>query len=132
MKPIEIHIREIAPQDAAVWEKLRRALWPEGAEDHAAEIQSFFAGTLEEPVSVLMAESAGTIVAFAEISIRSNVAGLDGKRAGYVEGLYVIPEVRHRAIAKKLLEASRSWERRQKCTAFVSDRAGCIVIDSNF
>jgi len=112
---------------------MRRELWPDGAEDHAPEIASFFAGRLEEPVAVLVAEgAAGALVGFAELSIREDVPGLEGKRAGYVEGLYVRPEVRRRGIARILLQASRKWARAQDCAAFASDRAGRIVEDKSF
>ena len=72
-------IRPILPSDAAVWEKLRCELWPDGAAEHAAEIASFFAGTLDEPEAVLVADDAdGSVFAFAELAIRRD---LDGHRA---------------------------------------------------
>ena len=93
----------------------------------------FFAGSLEEPVAVLVAECPpGTIVGFAELSIRDDLPGLQGKRVGYVEGLYLRPEARHRGVAEKLLQASRTWARQQKCTAFASDRADRIIIDKGY
>lgn len=71
------------PAYAPVWEALRRDLWPDGAEDHAPEIALFFAGTFEEPSAVLVAESSsGAILGFAELAIRADVAGLEGKRVG--------------------------------------------------
>lgn len=130
---IEIDIRPVTEQDAAVWEALRRELWPDGAADHAPEIADFFAGKLFEPVAVMVAETpARDIVGFAELSIRSDIPALEGKRVGYVEGLYVRPDVRHRGIAKRLLEAARVWAAHQQCTDFASDRAGRIVIDRSF
>ena len=130
---IEIHIRPITEQDAAVWEALRRELWPDGAADHAPEIADFFAGKLFEPVAVLLAETqARKIVGFAELSIRGDIVGLEGRRVGYGEGLYVCADVRHRGIAKRLLEAARSWAGQQQCTDFASDRGGRIVVDSRF
>lgn len=130
---ISVQIRHATREDAEVWEKLRCDLWPDGAADHATEIASFFAGTIEEPTAVLVAENdAGAIIGFAELSIRDDVAGLEGKRVGYVEGLYVPPKFRHHGIARKLLQASRSWARQEKCIGFASDRAGRIVIDPTF
>jgi aminoglycoside 6'-N-acetyltransferase I len=130
---MQILIRDVTPGDASLWEALRCDLWPDGASDHVSEIAMFFAGTLDEPVAVMMAEClSGTIVGFVELSIRADVAGLEGKRIGYVEGLYVKPEFRQRGIAKKLLQTSRQWARHQQCTGFASDRAGRIVIDKFF
>jgi aminoglycoside 6'-N-acetyltransferase I len=130
---IQIRIREIALKDAPVWERMRCDLWPDGVADHAAEIASFFAGTLDEPSAVLMAESvSGTIVGFAELSIRGDVASLKGKQVGYVEGLYVIPEARQRGVAVRLLRAARTWVQQHQCTAFASDRSDRIIVDPSF
>jgi aminoglycoside 6'-N-acetyltransferase I len=130
---MHIRVRHIARKDGSVWEKLRGDLWPDGRVDHATEIASFFAGTLEEPVEVLLRENAnGEILGFAELSIRLDVEGVEGKRTGYVEGLYVRPEFRQRGVARTLLLDSRSWARQQACFAFASDRAGRIVIDMKF
>ena len=132
-EPTQVRVREAVPEDAPVWEAMRRDMWPDGADDHATEIAMFFAGTLDEPLAVLMVEdAAGTIVGVAELSIRSDVAGLEGNRAGYVEGLYVRREVRHHGVARNLMRASRVWARQQKCAAFASDRAGRVVIDRTF
>ncbi len=130
---LDLKIRPARPADAEVWERLRCDLWPDGRGDHAPEIASFFAGTLNEPVAVLMAEdSDGKIVAFAELSIRTDLPSLAGARIGYVEGLYVVPGVRGRGVARVLLVASRDWARQEKCTAFASDRAGRVVVDRQF
>jgi aminoglycoside 6'-N-acetyltransferase I len=129
----DIVIRSAVPSDAHAWQALRCELWPDGAHDHANEIAMFFAGTLSEPVAVLIAEKDGGImVAFAELSIRTHLSGFEGEAVGYLEGLYVVPEFRHQGIARKLLQASRSWARLQSCTAFASDRAERIVIDRSF
>jgi len=130
---MDIRVRHVARKDGSVWEKLRGDLWPDGMADHAREIASFFAGTLEEPVAVLLSENAnGEILGFVELSIRLDVEGLEGKRTGYVEGLYVRPEFRQRGVARTLLLESRGWARQQACTAFASDRTGRIVIDMKF
>ena len=49
-------IRPVEPSDASTWERLRRELWPGDPESHAAEIASFFAGTLAEPQAVLVVD----------------------------------------------------------------------------
>src|SRR6266436_1008741 len=128
-----VRIRRVVRADVDCWTTLRCELWPDGKGNHRSEIESFFAATLDEPAAVLVAESAaGVMVGFAELSMRANVTGLEGKRAGYVEGLYVRPEACKKGIARNLLQASRSWARQKKCQAFASDRAGRVVIDRNF
>ena len=84
-------LRPVELSDASAWEAMRRALWPEGAEDHAREILAFFAGTRDEPQAVLVLQEGSSLVAFAEVSIRDDIHELAGKRVGYVEGLYVVP-----------------------------------------
>ena len=86
-----------------------------------------------EPEAVIVAETSdGDFVAFVELSIRLDLPRLAGHRVGYVEGLYVRPEIRRQGSARRLLQASRSWARQQKCTAMASDRAGRIILDRSF
>jgi aminoglycoside 6'-N-acetyltransferase I len=128
-----VNVRPVRPSDAEAWERLRCELWPEGSAEHAREIASFFAGTLDEPSAVMMAEdSVGKLVGFAELSIRTELPPLQGSHVGYVEGLYVVPDARGCGAARSLLRVSRDWARQQKCTAFASDRAGRVVLDRRF
>jgi aminoglycoside 6'-N-acetyltransferase I len=131
---LEVVIRAATAADAAAWESMRRELWPDGAADHGPEIAAFFAGRVfKDLCAVLMAESqSGDISGFAELSVRNNLPELEGKETGYVEGLFVSPQFRHRGIACKLLRAARDWARQQGCIAFASDRADRIVIDRRF
>jgi aminoglycoside 6'-N-acetyltransferase I len=129
----EIVIRAVRPSDTAAWVKLRTALWPDGAEDHPREVAQFFAGMIDEPNAAFIVENpAGKPIAILELSIREDVQGLEGKRAGYVEGLYVIPELRHRGIAADLLHTSLNWARENQCVAFASDRAERMVVYRRF
>ncbi len=121
-------IREIAVKDAAEWEAMRGELWPDG-DDHAAEIAAFFAGTLVEPEAVLVAENDGLLIGFAELSVRRDVAGLEGKLTGYVEGLFVRPAFRGRAVVWRVLVASGVWAGGGGCVAFASDRGGRVIVD---
>jgi len=132
-QPVGVEIRPITRDDAPRWEGLRCALWPGHDAEHRQEIAAFFAGALPEPAAVLEAENEeGRMLAFAEFSIRDDLTELQGRRAGYVEGLYVIPEARNRGIARKLLQASRDWVRGQGCVALASDRADRIIVDRHF
>ena len=128
----DITIRAIKPADAAVWESMRTALWPDGAEDHGPEITQFFSGQVAKDLAAVLVAKSQSILGFAELSVRDDVPGLEGRRTGYVEGLYVLPEVRHCGIARQLLRASRAWASKQMCEAFASDRADRLVIDKSF
>jgi len=91
-------IREVRPDDVADWLAMRRELWPDG-DDHGVEIAAFFTGSLEEPQAVLVVEEDGLLIGVAELSFRRDVAGLEGKLTGYVEGLFVRPAFRGRGVA---------------------------------
>jgi aminoglycoside 6'-N-acetyltransferase I len=107
---------------------MRRELWPDG-DDHDMEIGAFFAGSLIEPEAVLVAEDDGLLIGMAELSLRRDVVGLEGKLTGYVEGLFVRPAFRGRSVASRLLRASQEWARELGCVAFASDRAGRLIVD---
>lgn len=68
-----IATRPARPGDAEIWCRLRHALWPEGSlEEHAQEIEDFFAGRASEPLAVLMAEGPHhEIIGFAELHFPS-------------------------------------------------------------
>jgi len=102
---------------------MRRALWPEGSTDeHAREIEGFFAGRSREPLAVLVAEVApDQLLGFAELSIRPFAEGCTTDRVGYLEGWYVIPEARGQGVGRSLVEAAEVWARAQGCTEFASD-----------
>ena len=102
---------------------MRHALWPEGSvEEHAGEIEDFFAGRSREPLAVLVAEAAsGQLIGFAELSIRPFAEGCATDRVGYLEGWYVVPEARKQGVGRALVEASEAWARAQGCTEFASD-----------
>lgn len=58
-----------------------------------------------------MAEDDGLLIGVAELSLRRDVVGLEGKLTGYVEGVFVRPAFRGRDVAWRLLIASREWAR---------------------
>lgn len=130
---MDVVVRPITPSLAARWLAMRCQLWPDGIEKHSGEIAAFFGGSAIEPVAVLAAHDAnGDMIGFAELSIRSDIPGLEQKRTGYVEGLYVTPGRRNQGVARTLLQSARNWAREQDCQAFASDRADRIVVDSTF
>ncbi len=133
MEEAAIAIGAAGEPDADVWLSLRCALWPDDPKEHAREIAAYFAKQIEEPLEVLLARSAdGEVVGVAELSIRTDVPGLEGRRTGYIEGLYVVPMRRGQGVGRALARASRTWAREQGCEAFASDRAERLVIDRTF
>ena len=118
-----IHVRPARPSDTADWLRMRVALWPEGStSEHAAEIDQFFAGTLRNPLEVLLAvDEAGKTIGFAELSIRNYAEDCETDRVAYLEGWYVDAEWRRRGVGKALVVAAEAWARAQGCTEFASD-----------
>jgi aminoglycoside 6'-N-acetyltransferase I len=130
---MDVIVRPITPSLAARWLAMRCQLWPDGTEEHSGEIAAFFEGSAIEPLAVLSAHDAsGEMIGFAELSIRSDIPGLEEKRTGYVEGLYVTPAQRNQGVARRLLQSARDWAREQDCQAFASNRTDRIVVDSSF
>ena len=70
-----MNVRRATPSDHAAWLKLRSALWPDGSEDHEADIQRYFRGDLPALPLALLAEHQGSVVGLAEVSIRLYAEG---------------------------------------------------------
>jgi aminoglycoside 6'-N-acetyltransferase I len=102
---------------------MRVALWPEGtSSEHAGETDQFFAGTLKNPLEVLLAvDQAGKTIGFAELSIRNYAEDCETDRVAYLEGWFVEEDCRRRGVGTDLVAAAEAWARAQGCTEFGSD-----------
>ncbi len=119
-----VTVRPARPHDAAAWLAMRMALWPEDPEaEHRKEIDQFFAGEFPRwPWSVLLAEDvSGRAMGFAEVSIRPYAEGCRSNRVAYLEGWFVLPEIRNRGVGRALVVAAEEWGRSQGCCEFASD-----------
>jgi aminoglycoside 6'-N-acetyltransferase I len=118
-----IRVRPVAPADAPAWVRLREALWPEDdSAAHAREIEKFFAGTLREPLEVLLAVDDGKeVLGFAELSIRAYAEDCLTDRVAFLEGWYVVPGARRTGVGRALVRAAEQWARAQGCIEFASD-----------
>jgi aminoglycoside 6'-N-acetyltransferase I len=84
------------------------------------EAEAFFA-TSTTPQAVLLAEVDAGIVGFAEVSIRPYAEGCQTDRVGYLEGWFVVGDLRGRGIGRRLVAAAEEWARAQGCAEFASD-----------
>lgn len=100
---------------------MRQRLWPSQPGEHEGEIEAFFRGELREPQAVLVVESGGELVGFAEVSRRDYAEGCSSSPVGYLEGWYVAPGVRRRGLGRMLVRAAEDWAREKGCTEFASD-----------
>jgi aminoglycoside 6'-N-acetyltransferase I len=118
-------VREAKPEDCTLLARLRHSLWPDSSvEEHTEELARLLAG---EPLStlpsvILVAETHGEIVGFAEAGLRSHADGCDASRpVGYLEGWYVVEEWRRKKVGARLLAAAEEWARAQGCREMASD-----------
>jgi aminoglycoside 6'-N-acetyltransferase I len=119
---LAVTIRPVERGDAANWERMRTALWPDASGSHAADIARFFSSQRNEPLEVLLACSgSGAPIGFVELSIRNHAAGCTSDRVAFVEGWYVEPDHRRRGVGAALIRAAEEWGRASKCTELGSD-----------
>jgi aminoglycoside 6'-N-acetyltransferase I len=102
------------------WAALRCALWPDADPKIMAEEAP---GMLKRhDMLVLLARDADTVVGFAEAAIRRDyVNGCETSPVAFVEGIYVMPEHRHKGVARALVAAVEGWARNQGIRELASD-----------
>lgn len=69
-----------------------------------------------------MAEADGVLIGFAEARLRDYAEECDSSPVGYLEGIYVQPEVRVGGVGRALVGAVEAWARERGCTEMASDR----------
>jgi aminoglycoside 6'-N-acetyltransferase I len=123
-----MQIRPLSKSDRAEWLRMRCALWPGHETALAEEIDQFFSGLLREPQAVLVAEEAGGLAGFIELSIRPHAEGCHTQHVGYIEAWYVDADLRRRGIGRALVAAAEDWARERGCTELASDSESGNII----
>ncbi len=117
-----VAVRSATAADAAAWESMRHALWPDESNSHGREVADYFRGVLPMPLEVLLAvDDAGQPIGFAELSIRNYAEGCESDRVAFLEGWYVDPAHRRQGVGAMLVKAAERWARAQGCREFGSD-----------
>lgn len=108
--------------DQPGWLELRRALWDDAS---AEEHRGYMAIALAQPerfLQLMVYDEKRTPVGFIEGSIRNDyVNGTESSPVGFVEGVYVIPSMRRKGVARMLFEAIGDWARARGCQELASD-----------
>lgn len=113
-------IRKAGREDLSTVSALALKLWPENdREELEAELTPLL---VSEEAAVFLAFEQEQPVGFAQCQLRHDyVEGTDSSPVGYLEGIYVAAEYRHRGIASELLGRCEEWARMLGCTEFASD-----------
>ena len=99
---------------------LVKIVWPEHTLE---ELTQIVAGYTDSNQSAVFAESVnGEYAGVALCSLRHDyVEGCETSPVGYLEGVGVREEYRHRGIAGKLVAECEQWAREKGCSEFASD-----------
>ena len=113
-------IRSAVLQDAPAVARLMCALWPSHT---VREMEEEAAALLRSPdAEIVLYEEDGQPVGFAQCGLRRDyVEGTETSPVGYLEGVYVSPTLRHRGVARTLVDCCADWARKQGCAEFASD-----------
>jgi len=126
----EPRIRTVSRSDREAWLSLRSRLWPaRPPEGLANEVDSYLSGgdlwkfgTDSIPFLVLMADHPTEgIVGFLEASLRPFADRCRTAPVGYLEGWFVVPEMRRRGIGGALVRSAEDWARAHGCREMASD-----------
>lgn len=61
-------------------------------------------------------------IGFAQCQLRTDyVEGTETSPVGYLEGIFILKEYRHKGYAKELLNACEQWAKAKNCLEFASD-----------
>lgn len=119
---VEISIHQCSSNDQPGWLALRMALWPHASrEEHLAEM----AEMLSQPtrfIQFLACADDGEAVGLLEMSIRSDyVNGTESSPVPFLEGLFVIPALRGKGIARQLVRVAEAWAAAHGYSELASD-----------
>ena len=114
-------IRLAKAADIEALAALRLALWPDEPLD-VRRVETEANVARADGLATFVAEDAGEVVAFAEVSLRHDyVNGCETSPVAFLEGIYVRPAQRGGGVARALVAAAEQWGRDQGCRELASD-----------
>ena len=107
-------------KDTLVLAKLAIQLW---SNHTVTELNEDFSEIVNNDDAVCFIKYADDIpVGFAQCQLRRDyVEGTHSTPVGYLEGIFVVPEYRHKGYAKELLKKCELWAKEKGCEEFASD-----------
>lgn len=113
-------IRAYVDGDWAEWLRMTLALFPNDAPgDFTSDMQQFRARSDAEVFVVERPD--GRLAGFVEVGSRSHADGCATSPVGYIEALFVDPDVRRQRYALGLLDAADEWARQRGYREMASD-----------
>ncbi len=99
--------------------RLRRTLWPMDEMVNEREASTI----VNDPArwSVFVAHINAAIVGFVEVHLREYAEGASTTPVGFLEGWFVVPEVRREGVGGALVRAAEQWARERGCIEMGSD-----------
>lgn len=117
-----MNVRPLEQRDISAWAALRIALWPdEDAADLAIQAAAHFSGRPVARAVFVCEETSSRIVGMVEADLRSTAEGCLSSPVPYVEGWYVLPDVRTLGVGRQLIEAVELWALDQGFEEMASD-----------
>ena len=115
-------VRPARLADAEEVAALRHALWPdEPLAVRLEETLAYLSGD-RDALDVLVAERGGVVTGFIETSLRHDyVNGCESSPVGFIEGLFVRPEMRGGGMGAALVAAAHAWTLARGCRELASD-----------
>lgn len=105
--------------DWPAWSALRRALWPDCDVEHA-ELQQMLDD--DEGLVLLAFDGDGRPLGLVEAGLRHDyVNGTSSSPVGFLEGWYVVEDMRGRGVGKALVAELARWATGLGCTELGSD-----------
>lgn len=113
-------IKRAEQTDALTLAKLAIRMWEDNT---VSELESEFAEMIGgEDAACFIQYEEDKPIGFAQCQLRRDyVEGTETSPVGYLEGIFVQEEIRHKGYAKKLLQECEKWAKGKHCSEFASD-----------